>query len=38
MRNSLTMVDIQLSNTESDAELKTKAMKFILGRICRNYL
>jgi hypothetical protein len=38
MRNSLTMANIKLLNTESDADLKVKAMKFILGRICRNSL
>jgi hypothetical protein len=32
------MVDIQVSNAESDAQLKTKAMQFILDRICRKYL
>lgn len=37
MRN-LIMVDIQVSNAESNAELKTNAMKFILDRICRKYL
>jgi hypothetical protein len=38
MRNSLIMVNIKLLNTESDADLKAKAMKFILGRIWRNSL
>jgi hypothetical protein len=32
------MVDIQVANAESDSELKTKAMKQILDRICRKYL
>ena len=31
------MVDIRVSNVESDAELKTKAMNLILDRICRKY-
>ena len=38
MRNSLTMANVKLSNTESDADLNTKAMKFILDGICRNTL
>lgn len=38
MRNSVIMVDIQVSNAESDAGPKTRAMKFILDRICRKYL
>jgi hypothetical protein len=32
------MVDVAPSNTESDAELKTRAMQFILDRICTKYL
>ena len=32
------MVDIQPSNTESESEMKTRAMKLILDRICRKYL
>jgi hypothetical protein len=38
MRNSLTMANVKLLNTESDADLNTKAMKFILDGICRNTL
>ena len=38
MRNSLTMANVKLLNTESDADLHTKAMKFILDGICRNTL
>ena len=36
--SGITMTDIQISNAESDAQLKTRAMQYILNRICRKYL